>query len=226
MEINLKTILDWIVKGIVFIIAVTLVAGAGAFLYTKYFIAPSSRAEVKFCVDSESAGLTFDKTVAPLYVEFLKVNEFYEMVSEELVLRGLPLKASAVRHMVSISGVVEDTSVFYARVTASSAQEALEVAEVVAKCAPERIGQLPNKGTSAALIVASNPTLPSAPFSPNIGNNTIYGLMIGFVLSVFLVIIKEMLDNNIKTSEEITELFNLPVLGVVPDFSNQEKEGK
>ena len=45
-------------------------------------------------------------------------------------------------------------------------------------------------------------------------------------LSVFLVIMKELLDNNIKTSEEITELFGLPVLGVVPDFSNQEKEGQ
>lgn len=227
MEVNLKTLLDWIIKGIVFIVVVTLLFGAGAFLYTKYFVAPTYKTEVKFCADSAesvNAGITYYKSVAPQYVELLNVNEFYRMVAEELLTtRQKAYDEAKVRGMVSFSGVVEDTSVFYARITAGSAQDAYDVATAVASCAPRRISSLRSSDT---LMVASMPLMPTSPSAPNIRNNTIIGLIIGLLLSVFLVVVKELFDNNIRTGEEVTELFGLPVLGVVPDFSNQEKEGK
>lgn len=227
MEISLKTLLDWIMKGIVFIVVVTLLAGAGAFLYTKYFVSPTYRTEVKLCAASEesgNAGITYYKSVAPQYVELLNVTEFYKMVGEELLnTKQKAYDTAKIQRMVSFSGVVTDTSVFYARVTAGSPQEAYDVAVAVANCAPRRIRALRSGDT---LMVASMPLMPTSPSSPNIRNNTVYGVLAGLILSIFLVVVKEMLDNNIKTSEEITELFGLPVLGVVPDFSNQEKEGK
>ena len=85
MEINVKTLFDWIMKGIVFIVVVTLLAGAGTFLYTKYFISPTYRAEVKFCADSEdpgSAGISYYKSVAPQYVELL--NGFNQKLQEQV----------------------------------------------------------------------------------------------------------------------------------------------
>ena len=227
MEINLKTLLDWILKGIVFIVVVTLLAGAGAFLYTKYFVAPTYRAEVKFCADSEdrgNAGMTYYKSVAPQYVELLNVNEFYQMVADELLnTRQKFYETSQIRRMVNFSGVVEDTSVFYARVTAPDAQEAYDVAYAVAAAAPKRIQSLRGEDS---LMVASMPQKPSSPASPSVRNNTIYGLFAGLVISVVLVVVKELLDNRIKTADEITEMYGLPVLGAVPDFSNQEKEGQ
>ena len=214
-------------KGIVFIVVITMLTGAGAFLYTKYFIAPTYRTQVKLCAASEetgNAGITYYKSVAPQYVELLNVPEFYQMVAEELLTtKQKAYDAAKIQRMVSFSNVVEDTSVFNANVTAGSQQEAYDVAVAVATCAPKRITTLRSGDT---LMVASMPVMPTSPASPNIRNNTVYGLLIGFVLSVFLVVVKELLDNNITTSEEITELFGLPVLGVVPDFSNQEKEGK
>ncbi len=227
MEINVKTLFDWIMKGIVFIVVVTLLAGAGTFLYTKYFVSPTYRAEVKFCADSEdpgSAGISYYKSVAPQYVELLNVNEFYQMVAEELfTTKQKTYSSTQIRRMVSFSGVVEDTSVFYSRVNATNAQDAYDVAYAVASCAPRRIQGLRSEDT---LMVASMPTVPTSPSAPNIRNNTIYGLFAGLAVSVLLVVVKELLDNRIKNSEEITETYGLPVLGVVPDFSNQEKEGQ
>lgn len=227
MEINLKTLYDWVMKGIVFIVVVTLLSGAGAFLYTKYFIAPSYRTQVKLCAASEetgNAGITYYKSVAPQYVELLNVPEFYQMVAEELLAtKQKAYDAAKIQRMVSFSNVVENTSVFNANVTAGSQQEAYDVAVAVADCAPRRIKSMP---TGDALMVASMPVYPTSPSSPNIRNNTVFGLLAGMAISIFLVVIKEILDNNIKSSEEIPERFGLPVLGVVPDFSNQEKEGK
>ena len=227
MEINVKTLFDWIMKGIVFIVIITLLAGTGDLLYSKYFVSPTYRAEVKFCADSEDpdgAGISYYKSVAPQYVELLNVNEFYQMVAEELLnSKGKRYEPSQIRRMVSFSGVVEDTSVFYARVSAGDQDEAYAVAYAVAVAAPKRILDIRGEDT---LMVASMPQRPTAPSSPNIRNNVIYGLFAGLAISILLVVVKELLDNRIKTSEEITEIYGLPVLGVVPDFSNQEKEGQ
>ena len=229
VEINLKTLLDWIMKGIVFIVVITLLAGTGAFLYTRYFVPKTYKAEVKFCAGSEdtgngTSGFNYYKSVAPQLVELLNVREFYDEVAVKLSSIGeKEYTGSDVQGMVKFSGVVEETSIFYARVTAKEPTEAYNVAVAVAECAPDRIKA---KRSSDTLMVASMPVVPTSPASPNVRNNTVYGALAGLVLSVFLVIMKELLDNNIKTSEEITELFGLPVLGVVPDFSNQEKEGK
>ena len=227
MEINLKTLLEWILKGIIFILVITLLAGAGAFLYTKYFVSPTYRASVKFSAnpgESGTSGLTYYKSVAPEYIEFLNVHEFYSMVADHLLeTKQKAYSSSQIQRMVKFSSVVAETSAFYASVKAASAQEAFDVAEAVAYCAPQRIKEI---RSSDKLMVASMPRVPGAPASPNVRNNTIYGLIAGFILSVFLVIVKELLDNNIKGTEDITEHFGLPVLGAVPDFSSQEKEGK
>lgn len=226
MEISLKMLFDWIMKGLVFIVIVTLLTSVGAFVYTKYFVAPTYSAEVKFCADSEETGingLAYYKTLAPQYVELLNVNEFYKMVADELLsTKQKSYEPEKIRRMVSFSGVVEDTSVFYARVSANSAQEAYDVACAVAAAAPDRIFELKSEET---LMIASMPTLPSSPSAPNIRNNTIYGFLAGLMLSMFLVVIKELLDNRIKTGDEITTIYGLPVLGAVPDFSAEEKEG-
>lgn len=227
MEINLKTLFGWITKSIVFIVVVTLVTGVGTFLYTKFFVRPTYQSSVKFSAnpgDSGNNGLTYYKSVAPEYIEYLNVHEFYQLVADQLLVdKHENYEPSQVQSMVTFSGVVEETSAFYAYVKAGSAQQAMDVAEAVAKCAPERIKSLRSTDT---LLVSSYPQPATSPSSPNLINNTIFGLIAGIVISVLLVVFKELLDNNIKTSEEITELFGLPVLGAVPDFSNQEKEGK
>ena len=179
----------WITKIIFFILAVTLLAGGAAFLFTKLFIPPTYRAQVKFCADSEESGnadITYYKSSAPVYVELLNVSEFYKMVADELLdTTQKAYDTAKIQRMVTFSGVVADTSVFYARVTAGSPQEAYDVAVAVANCAPRRIKSLRSGDT---LMVASMPSMPTSPASPNIRNNTVYGLLAGLVLSVLLVI--------------------------------------
>jgi capsular polysaccharide biosynthesis protein len=54
------------------------------------------------------------------------------------------------------------------------------------------------------------------PVSPNVKTNIAIGVLLGLVLGSLITFAIELLDTTIKTPEEITSKFGLPVLGVIP----------
>lgn len=42
--------------------------------------------------------------------------------------------------------------------------------------------------------------------------------MLGLVLSVGVVVLRELLDNRIKSEEDVRKYLELPVIGVIPDY--------
>ena len=225
MEITLKDLLDWMVKGIVFILVFTILFGAIAFCYTKYFVAPTYTAQVKFyaSADKTNAYTSMSESVAPQFVEFLNVNEFYEMVSKDLAEdTGVDLSPREIGSTLAFSSVIEETSSFFVGITTTDPTLTYSIALSVAKMGPSQIANYENAGT---LSVLSNPVMPTAPSGPNTVRNTFVGLIFGFILSAAIVIIREITDNRIRSAEELSELFNLPLFGIVPDFSNSEKKG-
>ncbi len=223
MEITLKNLWDWIMKGIVFILVVALLFGIGTFAYNKYFVSPMYRASVKFYASGMENTPTLGESVAPQYVEFLNVNEFYEMVSKDLLaVAGSNLSPKEIAGTLSFSSVVEETSSFFVRVTTPDPNLSYNIALSVAKMAPEQVDSFADVG---ALEVIENPTLPTSPEGAGALKTAFMGILAGFVLGAGLVVLKELLDNRIKTSDEITALFGIPVFGVVPDFSAGGKKG-
>ncbi len=224
MEITLKNLLDWIVKGIAFILVITILFGTGAFFYNKYFVDPVYATSVKFYASGIESSPTLGQSVAPQYVEFLNVNEFYEMVSKDLITSSeIEISPKEIASLLSFSSVVEETSSFFVTVTATDPDKAYHVALSVAKMGAERVSGFSDVG---ALEVIENPTMPTSPIGAGSLKAAIVGALIGFVLSCAIVVLKELLDNRIKSPEEITEIFKVPVFGVVPDFSESAKKGE
>lgn len=227
MEITLKDLIDWVMKGIVFILVLTILFGTGAFFYTKYFIAPTYTAHVKFYASSteNSSYSTLNQSVASQFVEFLNINEFYELISKDLAEdteNRVNLSPKEIASCLSFSAVIEETSSFFVEVTTTDPAVTHNIALSVAEMGPKQIANYDNVGT---LSVISNPVMPTAPSGPNSLKNTLVGLVFGFVLSVAIVVLRELTDNRIRSAEELTELFGLPLFGVVPDFSSGEKKG-
>ncbi len=226
MEITWKTLADYILKGIVFILAVSILFGIGGFVYTKYFMDPTYSANVKFYASGEESNtqsLNYSQSVAPQYIEFLNVVEFFEMVAQDLHQEtGAVLSPAVIRDSVQFSTIVQETTTFYVTVTVSDPNLAYNIARSIAVTAPARVKQFENVG---ALEVISNPVVPAAPTGPSLLRNTALFFLIGFLLSAAIVVLREMMDNRLRNAEEIPELFGIPVFGVVPDFSEKEQKG-
>ena len=223
IEISLEDLWDWIMKGIVFILAIAILFGAAAFAYNKYFVAPVYSASVKFYASGIETSPTLGQSVAPQYVEFLNVNEFYELVSKDLKrTSGMEISPKQIAAMLSFSSVVEDTSSFFVKVVALDPNTAYNVALSVAAMGPEQVQGFSDVG---ALEVIEKPQLPTSPVGAGAVRGAIIGFVIGFILASGIVILKEILGNRIKNPDEITELFGIPVFGVVPEFSSTNKNG-
>ncbi|MBR3837119.1 MAG: hypothetical protein IKJ74_03150 [Clostridia bacterium] len=229
MEITFKNLMDWIMKGLVFILILAVLFGAGTFVFTKYFVKPTYTSQVKFYASGTSENKSdymmanYYRDVVPQYVEFLNVNEFYEMVAKDLKDKvDASLTPKDIAACINFSSIVEDTSSFFVVVKTPDPALSYNVARSISEMAPKQIQNFENVG---ALEVLSYPVMPTAPSGPYVLRNSVIGFLAGLVLAVALVVIREITDNRIRTPEEITEFFGLPVFGVVPDFESGEKKG-
>ncbi len=228
VEITIKDLLTWVMRGIVLILVTAILFGSVAFVYTKYFVAPTYEAEVKFYASSSAENKNqllaeYYRSVAPQYIEFLNVTEFYEMLSKKLQEETEQiLTPKQISSCIRFSSIIADTSSFFVLVKTTDANLTYQIAKAIAELAPERISNFENVG---ALEVLSNPRMPVSPSGPSLSRNVLLGVILGLVLSAGFVIIKEITDNRIRTAEEIGEFFGLPVFGSVPDFSANEKKG-
>jgi tyrosine-protein kinase Etk/Wzc len=66
------------------------------------------------------------------------------------------------------------------------------------------------------VTVVDHATVPTSPIRPNKMLNRIAGLLIGIILSLIIGFMIDHLDTSIGTIEEIENLLQLPVLGVIP----------
>jgi non-specific protein-tyrosine kinase len=69
--------------------------------------------------------------------------------------------------------------------------------------------------TTSSVTQIEAATAPTAPIRPDIFKNTLQAALVGMVLAVGFVIAREVLDDTIKTPEEVTRQLGLPVLGVI-----------
>lgn len=70
-------------------------------------------------------------------------------------------------------------------------------------------------GSSNALSILEEATVPTYPISPNIRMNVALAAMLGLVLAVVGAFLVEYLDDTIKTPEDVMRTTNLPLLGAI-----------
>lgn len=85
----------------------------------------------------------------------------------------------------------------------------------------KEVGVASNLGASNINIV-DRAMVPSSPFTPNLVRNLAIGLFLGLVLGVLVALVREFLDDTVKTPEDIEQRLRLPVLGVIPKVGRKQ----
>jgi len=81
--------------------------------------------------------------------------------------------------------------------------------------------------TPTNIQIIDKATLPDKPIAPKVKLNTMIGLILGLMLGIFLAFILEMMNRTIESREDVNEFLDLPVLGSIPIFENENgKNGK
>ena len=77
-----------------------------------------------------------------------------------------------------------------------------------------------------AVNVADEANLPEKPCEPSVPKWTLIAAMIGVILSAGIIIMQYLLDDTIKSSEDIEKYLELSTLGLIPNFDTVEKKKK
>jgi capsular exopolysaccharide synthesis family protein len=66
---------------------------------------------------------------------------------------------------------------------------------------------------------------PGRPFSPNKRGTLIAGVLAGLFMGVFLAFFREYMDNTIRSSDDVSDYLEIPVLGTIPVIESSTKTG-
>jgi polysaccharide biosynthesis transport protein len=69
------------------------------------------------------------------------------------------------------------------------------------------------------------PTEPKSPISPHVPANVGIGVLIGLILGIALALLREALDNTLKTPEDVEKRLNVTFLGLLPEIAEEDIDG-
>lgn len=204
-----------------------LLCGGSALLYTKNFVTPLYRAEVTMYVNNNSSNtdtvsssnLAVALQLVKTYVNIIQSNTVLEKVVTDT---GVNLTPAQIRGMLT-AGSVNDTEMFAVRITSPNPQMSADIANSIANIAPAEISKI-IEGSSAKVIDYAK--VPTARISPSYTLSAVIGTMAGALLSAIAFVVAHFLDTRIKSEEDLEKICSIPVLGSIPDFVQNGKEGK
>ena len=223
-EIDLIELAKKLIKHLPLMILLAILVGGSSFALSKFVITPKYDSNATMIVSSskqstdpnnpqaavELSQINANKALISTYSEIVKSKGIADRVIANL---GLDMDYEEFSNKVSIEPV-KDTQIISVKVVDTIPERAQDIANETANIFKQSIGDIMNVDNVQILDGA---TLPEEPSSPKVMKNTAIGVILGFILGMAIVMIKELSDTRIKTSEDITTEFDIPVLGLIPD---------
>ena len=220
MEIDVFHLLKILWKRKLLIVLVAFVTGAVAFAYSSFIVKPEFTSTTRIYVvnrnQGDKPGLTNQDLQAGSYLvkdyrEIILSQDVLEKVATDLKLE-LPPKGLASKIKVTVP---VDTRIVSISVTDRVPEEASRIANSLREVAAQKIISVTRVSDVTTLEEARPATSPS---SPNIRRNTMVGLLAGAVIMVVTVLLVELLDTRVKRPEDIEDVLQIALLGVVPNL--------
>lgn len=225
VQIALKYLYILMISAVVF--------GIAAFAFCKFVAVP--RYSAKGSVIVTNGAITSDDTnslnsgnkvnnadvvaslqLKPTVIDILKTNNIYKELAERYTGKYTYAQLTSVFTVASRN----DSTLFIdISVTASTGEEALQLVNDFLELAPDYIvSTIPS--SKADIYLADN----SYKTYPRTFTTVIASAFAGAVLAYLIVFAIAMLNNTINTEEDLSENYDIPVLGNIPDFTNAKNQ--
>lgn len=130
-----------------------------------------------------------------------EVSKKYDKYSPEKLAKMISVKTQANSQILNLSA------------TNKNKKESEDIANEVAKVFQDEMPKIMNVD-NVSILSKANGT--GEKISPKLGMNLVGGLLIGLVLALVIIALKEMFDKRIRTEEDIENELGIPVLGSIP----------
>ena len=203
------------------IILTAIVAALVAFGVSSFILTPEYSSTTRIYVvnrnQSENAGLTNQDLQAGSYL----VKDYKEIILSqdvlEKVISNLKLEQSGKGLSKKIQVTVPvDTRIVSIVVKDDQPEEASRIANALREVAAEKIIKV-TRVSDVTTLEEARPAL--TPSSPNIRRTTMLAFLAGGAVMVILILLLELLDDRVKRPEDVEEVMQVALLGIVPDLN-------
>lgn len=231
VEVNIMYVFGLLLRRLWLLILVALVVGASCAVITKAVEEPTYTLNMTFIVNNKSEkdlsssgenSVSYNDMSASAYM----ANTFVHLMTGRTMCNAIaaecksyPKTADQVAKMIAASRKT-DSSIIDMTVTASSPEEAYELAQAV-KDTYKDVVQVYSGGS---IHLCDEPELPTKP-DKSVGTvrNTIIGALAGAVICALIIIIRDSARNTVRSQEDIQNKLQLNVIGEVSQVPGGER---
>lgn len=241
-ELTVKDILSMLLAHIKLIVILSVVAGLVAFCYAKFFITPLYSASALVYVSNSdtvvslgdntqptaqegtetgnkkvsSGDFTTSEKIAATCTVLFKTDVMMDLIKKDI---GDIYSSGQLKSMIKITSVNE-TQALRVTITGAKPEDTAKIANSFANNSNKVYRDFIPAG---GVRVIEEATVPSAPSSPDIKKNTLYGLAAGLILAVLIALFIEIIDTTVKSEDDLYKMYEIPVFAEIVDY---EGEGK
>ena len=224
IEIDLSRVFEIVKKYFKPFALIILAASIVAALITLFLIPKKYTAEAKLIIVQKSNPDSQQISYNDLQISQKLVNTYSEILKSEAVsdevIRNLKLSQDVIDHkayldMVNISSV-KDTEVIKISVETKDPEQSAKIANEIVSVFRRKIVTIMNIEN---VTVLNSAKVPEQKSSPSNVKNTMIGFLLGCVIDGCIVMYLLLNDRNIRTEEELKQIFDYPIIGLIPELN-------
>ena len=228
-EIDLVELLKMFWRKKILIILITILFIGIGYIYTTRFITPmyTSTTTLVLASNNEKNKANTTSTAAEVAVNTKLVSTYSELIQSQKVLRevvadtGINITEEQLKKEISIESV-SSTSLINISVEDKIPENSSKIANEIANVFTKKVAEIYNINN---VQIVNQAEIPQGPSNINHKKDIVIFGLVGLLVSITYIIIANMLDTTIKSSEELDDIFGLPILASIPMYGKKSQKG-
>ena len=228
-EIDLVELLKMFWRKKILIILITILFIGIGYIYTTRFITPmyTSTTTLVLASNNEKNKSNTTSTAAEVAVNTKLVSTYSELIKSQKVLRevvadtGINITEEQLKKEISIESV-SSTSLINISVEDKIPENSSKIANEIANVFTKKVAEIYNINN---VQIVNQAEIPQGPSIINHKKDIVIFGLVGLLVSITYIIIANMLDTTIKSSEELDDIFGLPILASIPMYGKKSQKG-
>lgn len=222
-EINLRDLLSYFKKRLIlFIVVVLFVVSAGT-IYSVFILKPEYKSQATVILSSDKSKNTVqseinaNKNLIDTYTEVVKSHRVLDRVKSEMQIEDT---YDQLVKKVTVASL-KDTEIISISVVDLDKNHSYSLANRIADTFTNEIGQIYN---DKSVNVLDRAVEPQKPYNVDIVKQEAIYAAAGIVLATAVIFLMFYFDRTIKTTEQIEQLFKLPIYGKVRKLETEKQK--
>lgn len=223
IEIDLQELFGLLLHWLWLIVLCGIVTGLAGFCISKFVITPQYQSTTKVYILNKQDNSTLTYSDMQLGTQLTK--DYAQLIKGRDVLEPVIAACGLTESYGSFADRVQVETLTDTRIIAITVEDpdpvmAQMIATEIRKVASEHIK---NVMDIQAVNVAEEAYLPTEPSSPSVLKWTGIGLLLGVFLCAMILVIRFLMDDTIKTSDDVEKYLGLSTLAMIPIMETEEK---